>query len=76
MKDSLPVFIGTVNEELTDVGKVHFGVVFKIMAASPDRFSPGEELVDFQWVRTEDLLQKKDSKFHMELWSEMAMELF
>ncbi|MBF0467988.1 MAG: phosphoesterase [Desulfamplus sp.] len=85
LQDSLPVLIGTVNEELTDVGKVHFGVVFRIMAGSPGVFSPGEELVDFRWIKTEALFKENATAtcfkkscpgFNLELWSEMAMELF
>ncbi len=71
-----PQFIGTINEELTDVGKVHFGLVFKILADSPDCFTAGEELVDFKWVKTDSLLSDRCTKFNLELWSEMAIKFF
>lgn len=70
-----PEFMGIINEELTDVGKVHFGVVFKIEAGSCDDFSAGEELVDFQWVKTESLLTNRCTQFNLELWSKMAIQL-
>lgn len=73
---SLPLFLGTINEESTDVGKVHFGVVFKIMADSPESFIPGEELLDFQWIKTETLFKGGSHDFNMELWSQMAVDLF
>ncbi|MBF0302269.1 MAG: phosphoesterase [Desulfamplus sp.] len=70
-----PEFMGIINEELTDVGKVHFGVVFKIEAGSCDDFVAGEELVDFQWVKTESLLTDRCTQFNLELWSKMAIKL-
>lgn len=70
-----PIFLGTINEDITDVGKVHFGVVFKISADSPEQFIPGEELVGFEWIETKKLLAQINSDLNMELWSEMAVEL-
>ncbi|MGD9731334.1 MAG: phosphoesterase [Desulfamplus sp.] len=70
-----PEFMGIINEELTDVGKVHFGVVFKIEAGSCDDFAAGEELVDFQWVKTDSLLTDRCTQFNLELWSKLAIKL-
>lgn len=70
-KDLSVEFLGTINEELTDVGRVHFGVVFRIVADSINSFTPGEELVDFKWVPTSALLD-----FNMETWSKFAVQLF
>lgn len=65
-----PDFIGILNEDITDVGKVHLGAVFRILTDTPDAFVPGEELFDFKWVPT-DLLKN----MNLELWSELALTL-
>ncbi|MBF0242969.1 MAG: phosphoesterase [Desulfamplus sp.] len=71
-------FIGVINEELTEVGKVHFGVVFKIVVKSSDIFTPAQELANFQWIRTDMLLKHSYNPldFNLELWSQLAIELF
>lgn len=65
-----PDFVGILNEDMTDVGKVHFGAVFRILTDHPDAFVPGEELVDFNWVATDSLKNET-----LELWSELALTL-
>ncbi|MBF0203073.1 MAG: phosphoesterase [Desulfamplus sp.] len=83
-KESIPIFLGIINEEHTDVGGVHFGVVFRICSDSSEQFIPGSELVDFQWVKTEDLLTNNSftatnsfsTTFNLELWSQMVIALF
>ncbi|MFH2060011.1 MAG: phosphoesterase [Pseudomonadota bacterium] len=65
-----PVFMGVISEEITDVGKVHLGAVFRILTDTPDCYIPGEELYDFSWKKTDDLEQ-----LNMELWSTLALEL-
>ncbi len=66
----VPRFIGTINEEATDVGSVHFGAVFRILTPDPEQCRPGEELVDFQWMPTKTL-----GSLNLELWSELALKL-
>ncbi len=65
-----PVFAGVINEEATDVGSVHIGVVFMILTNNKNDYIGGDELVDFQWVET-----KKVSTLNLELWSKLAIEL-
>ncbi|MBU1196323.1 MAG: phosphoesterase [Proteobacteria bacterium] len=65
-----PDFVGILNEDMTDVGKVHFGAVFRILTDCPDAFVPGEELSDFKWVATDSLKNE-----NLELWSELALTL-
>ncbi len=65
-----PEFIGLISEDITDVGKVHLGAVFRIKTNHPEKFMPGEELFQFKWVKTSHL-----SGLNLELWSEMAKEL-
>ncbi|ACN15000.1 hypothetical protein HRM2_18990 [Desulforapulum autotrophicum HRM2] len=65
-----PNFCGIINEEETPVGSVHLGAVFTLKTCDPDRFSPGPELMDFTWKRTETLAQ-----LNLELWSRLALEL-
>ncbi len=66
-----PLFKGVINEEETDVGQVHLGVVFQILTDCPELFVPGEELVGFQWQNTVKL-----GRFHMEIWSQLCLKLF
>ena len=65
-----PTFIGVINEDVTDVGKVHMGAVFRILSSAPEKFSPGPELFQFAWKKTKYLEQ-----INLELWSTLALEL-
>ena len=66
----LPQFIGLINEEETDVGSVHIGAVFRIITENKNDYTSGDELVDFQWMKTE-----KAANLNLELWSKLAFEL-
>lgn len=65
-----PSFAGVISEDITDVGKVHLGAVFRILTDSPEKIKPGTELSEFRWEKTDNLGQ-----FNLELWSELALEL-
>ena len=65
-----PGFIGVISEEITDVGKVHLGAVFRILTDSPEKFLPGSELFQFTWEKT-----KKLDQLNLELWSTLALDL-
>jgi len=69
-EDNLPGFIGVISEDITDVGKVHLGAVFRIVTDTPEKFLPGSELFQFTWEKTSRLGQ-----LNLELWSTMALEL-
>jgi predicted NUDIX family phosphoesterase len=62
--------VGVINEEITEVGTVHLGLVFKIVVDENLIVLPGEELGCFQWVQT-----KKIEQLQLELWSRLAMRL-
>ncbi|MCM2283445.1 MAG: phosphoesterase [Desulfobacula sp.] len=68
--DDLPDFMGVISEDITDVGKVHLGAVFRIRTAHPEKYQAGSELFQFAWSETGSLY-----KFNMELWSSLALEL-
>lgn len=63
-------FSGIISEDVTSVGRVHLGAVFRILTQTPQAYVPGPELFQFQWIKTNDLPQLK-----MELWSELALGL-
>ena len=63
-------FIGVISEDITDVGKVHLGAVFRILTNSPEKFIPGPELFQFTWEKTD-----KVEHLNLELWSKLALEL-
>ena len=65
-----PVFRGIINEEITDVGKVHLGALFVIVTDSPQAFVPGDELFEFQWLEREHV-----AELNLELWSTMALQI-
>ncbi len=65
-----PVFIGVISEDITDVGKVHLGAVFRILTDSPESFIPGQELFQFTWEPTNKLDRR-----NFELWSKLTLEL-
>jgi len=65
-----PEFAGLISEDITDVGTVHLGAVFRILTHQPEAFMPGNELCDFHWVPTHKLGGQP-----LELWSELALEL-
>lgn len=63
-------FSGIISEDITPVGRVHLGAVFRILTQTPEAYLPGPELFQFQWTRTCDLPQMQ-----MELWSKLALGL-
>jgi predicted NUDIX family phosphoesterase len=63
-------FLGIINEEITEVGTVHLGLVFKILIDGSLKVLPGDELGCFQWVKIE-----KIRRLDLELWSRLAMHL-
>ena len=65
-----PLFQGIISEEITEVGKVHLGAVFRILTQNAADYLPGDELFGFGWKKTADLNQ-----LTLELWSDMALEL-
>jgi len=68
--DDRAQFSGIINEDITPVGSVHLGAVFRILTRSPQSYAPGPELHQFTWLPTDRLTELK-----MELWSELALEL-
>jgi len=63
-------FAGIISEDITPVGSVHLGAVFRIQTQSPQSYVSGPELHRFTWHPTVSL-----KKLNMELWSELALEL-
>lgn len=69
-EQDLPRFIGVISEDITDVGTVHLGAVFRILTDHPEKFLPGSELYQFTWEKTENL-----DRLNLELWSTLALKL-
>ena len=68
--DCLPVFYGVINEERTDVGRVHLGLVYAVDVPDPALLGPGKELSGFTWVPAETV-----RSLNLELWSVLALDL-
>ncbi len=66
--------LGVINEEETDVGTVHFGVVLRVDWDGSGNPSPTEELHGLQWVGADDLRSGREPR-RMEIWSELALSL-
>ena len=63
-------FEGIISEDVTPVGSVHLGAVFRIQTPAPEAYVPGSELYRFAWMSTGTL-----KELTLELWSELALEL-
>lgn len=61
-------FLGIINEEYTNVGKVHLGLVF--LCKPYLKPEPGEELVQLNWITLSEIT---DGDY--ELWSLLAVRL-
>jgi predicted NUDIX family phosphoesterase len=68
--NEIPHFSGIISEDVTEVGKVHLGAVFRILTDHPEQFLPGPELFRFRWEKTRNL-----PRFNLELWSQLALKL-
>ncbi len=65
-----PVFQGIINEEQTEVGTVHLGLVYRLAIADPAAVIAGEELCDFRWLEASTL-----RALPLERWSRLALAL-
>ena len=69
-RQDIPLFSGIISEDVTEVGSVHLGAVFRILTPTPDAYAPGPELTRFNWHPTDRL-----SRLNLELWSVLALDL-
>uniref|UniRef100_A0A831ZU84 Phosphoesterase n=1 Tax=Desulfacinum infernum TaxID=35837 RepID=A0A831ZU84_9BACT len=63
-------FQGIINEEETEVGEVHLGLVFRLEVSRPEAVRVGAELHDFQWLTLAQAMRRP-----LELWSRLAIKL-
>lgn len=61
---------GLINEEYSDVGKVHTGIVFRADVNSKFVIGYDDEVSDYQWIKKDDI-----DKFQFELWSKLALDI-
>ena len=62
-------FLGIINEEHTQVGRTHLGLVFKLKITG--KGIPSYELHNLHWLYKDEILKN----YKLEMWSEMALEL-
>jgi len=67
-------FIGLINEERSQVGIVHLGLVFMVSLAETDACNPGKELKNFTWKPFQELFDTRNQN-QFELWSQLAVQL-
>lgn len=63
--------VGLINDDLTEVGKVHLGVVHILDVESPDVFAKETDLLRSGFVPVEELMQDLDL---FESWSSISLE--
>ncbi len=63
-------FSGIISEDITPVGRVHLGAIFRITTNTPAAYVAGPELHRFHWIETEKL-----ETLNLELWFQLALEL-
>ena len=68
--DKMPVFRGIINEDDTEVGAVHLGLVYTLDVKDPHLIIPGEELDAFTWLTRKDM-----RSLTLELWAVLALRL-
>jgi len=69
-KHSPPRYIGVINDDESDVGRVHLGLVFEIHAESLDFDLPEADKMTARWVDTQELQTYLP---HMETWSQLIV---
>lgn len=65
-----PVLAGVINEEITAVGHVHLGLVYRLPVERPEQVRPSAELTGFQWIDTREV-----RALALEHWSRLALAL-
>jgi len=67
-----PVFCGVINDDSTETGRHHLGLVFKIDAADYKGYAPGEELKNFRFVETLGC----QGFYEFDSWSKLSLDFF
>jgi len=67
---SAPRYVGVINDDESDVGKVHLGLVFEIHAESLDFDLPEADKMTAQWVTSQNLQTYLPN---METWSQLIV---
>ena len=63
--------VGLINDDSTEVGRVHFGVVHLLMCAT-DKVKKNEQVItQLEFIPLEELQQKRE---HMETWSQLCLD--
>ncbi|MFZ2634100.1 MAG: NUDIX domain-containing protein [Desulfosalsimonadaceae bacterium] len=70
VRELTPEFLGLINEEQTEVGSVHLGLVYRLTVRQPLQIIPSGELARFQWADPSELKERK-----LEYWSLLALKL-
>lgn len=69
-KHSPPRYIGVINDDESDVGRVHLGLVFEIRADSLDFVLPEADKMTATWVSSQELQTYLPN---METWSQLIV---
>jgi predicted NUDIX family phosphoesterase len=66
-------FVGILNDDSTDVGRVHLGAVYELRAAERKVTVKETEKMSGEWMRREQLVSVRDA---METWSQIVYDDF
>lgn len=69
-REAEPALIGIINEEETNVGNVHLGLVYSLAIDAVHHLKPDDELSRFTFIPTGKVLD-----LNLEIWSNLAMYL-
>jgi predicted NUDIX family phosphoesterase len=68
-----PVFLGIINEEQSEVGRVHIGAVSVLRCVKkPDSSSLSREIADSEWLMPAEIAEAGSA---FDLWTRLALEL-
>ena len=63
--------VGLINDDATEVGRVHLGIVHRLDVAEPNVISNESDLIESGFMPLEELLHHRDQ---MESWSAISLE--
>jgi len=63
-------FLGLINEEITEVGRVHLGFVYLLSLDAKQALQTTEEIKFIEWI------DPQNHSFELECWSQLAIELY
>jgi predicted NUDIX family phosphoesterase len=71
--DERPSFLGIINDETTEVGKYHLGLVYELLCVSSSFRILEKDKMEGRWVDVDDIIKNYDL---LESWSQVLFEQY